>query len=167
MCPILGPLVLLFWISCDVFSGFQSQGGFCLIHLLCRGKCNVHYPRSTSGAMPANLLMAGITAGHFPTCFSRGETWLRFKLAITWTEDEHATIVPTTRLYVFSKVIRFCQCWQFYQILNVTTKTTMTEIYRESKCALNIFAKISLFIDKRQNRNTIFRRVQSKLVAFE
>ena len=25
MCPILGPLVPLFWISSDVFSGFQSR----------------------------------------------------------------------------------------------------------------------------------------------
>ena len=31
-CPILGPLVPLFWISSDVSSGFQSQSGFCLIH---------------------------------------------------------------------------------------------------------------------------------------
>ena len=30
-CPILGPLVPLFWISSDVSSGFQSQSGFCLI----------------------------------------------------------------------------------------------------------------------------------------
>ena len=29
-CPILG--VLLFWISDDISSGFQSQSGFCLIH---------------------------------------------------------------------------------------------------------------------------------------
>ena len=32
-CPILGPLVPLFWISGDVSSGFQSQSGFCLIHI--------------------------------------------------------------------------------------------------------------------------------------
>ena len=31
-CPILGPLVPLFWISGDVSFGFQSQSGFCLIH---------------------------------------------------------------------------------------------------------------------------------------
>ena len=30
-CPFWGPLVPLFWISGDVFSGFQSQSGFCLI----------------------------------------------------------------------------------------------------------------------------------------
>ena len=28
-----GPLVLLFWISGDVSSGFQSQSGFCLIRV--------------------------------------------------------------------------------------------------------------------------------------
>ena len=30
-CPILGPLVPLFWISGDISSGFQIQSGFCLI----------------------------------------------------------------------------------------------------------------------------------------
>ena len=48
-CPILGPLVLLFWVSNDVSSGFQSQNRFCLIHF-CRGECNVHYLRFTPGA---------------------------------------------------------------------------------------------------------------------
>ena len=36
--------------------------------IFCWGKCNVHSPRSTSDATPANLLMTGIAAGHFPTC---------------------------------------------------------------------------------------------------
>ena len=35
-CPFVGPLVPLFWISCDVSSGVQSQSGFCLIHFLRR-----------------------------------------------------------------------------------------------------------------------------------
>ena len=48
-CPILGPLVPLFWISGDVSSGFQSQSGFCLIRIA-EGECNVHSLRSTSGA---------------------------------------------------------------------------------------------------------------------
>ena len=30
----LGPLVPQFWISFDVSSGFQSQSGFCLIHIV-------------------------------------------------------------------------------------------------------------------------------------
>ena len=30
MCPILGTLVPLFWISCDVSSEFPSRSGFCL-----------------------------------------------------------------------------------------------------------------------------------------
>ena len=33
-CPILGPLVPLFWISGDISSGFQSQSGFCLIRIV-------------------------------------------------------------------------------------------------------------------------------------
>ena len=39
-CPILGPLVPLFWISGDVSSGFQSQSGFCLIRI---AEANVMY----------------------------------------------------------------------------------------------------------------------------
>ena len=92
-CPVLGPLVPLFWISGDVSSGFQSQSGFCLIHLFCGGKCNVHSPRSNSAAIPANLLTAGITARHFPTCISRCGSWLRFKRVIIHTEDKNTTIV--------------------------------------------------------------------------
>ena len=41
-CPILGPLVALFWISGDVSPGFQSQSsGFCLIHHI--AEANVMY----------------------------------------------------------------------------------------------------------------------------
>ena len=40
ICPFWGPLVPLFWISGDIFSGFQSQSGFCLI---CIVKVNVMY----------------------------------------------------------------------------------------------------------------------------
>ena len=39
-CPLLLPLVPLFWISGDVSSGFQSQSGFCLI---CIVEANVMY----------------------------------------------------------------------------------------------------------------------------
>ena len=56
----LGPLVTLFWISGDVSSGFQSQSGFCLICYFCRGECNVHSPRFTSGATLADLLAASV-----------------------------------------------------------------------------------------------------------
>ena len=89
------------WYPCfgflgDVSSGFQWQNGFCLSHLFYRGKCNVHSSRSTSGATSADLLIA---ASHFPTCISRGGSWLRFERAITHTEDERTSIVPATRLY--------------------------------------------------------------------
>ena len=66
-CPILGPLVTLFWISGDISSGFQSQSGFCLIRYFCGGECNVHTPRFTSGATLADLLAAGaqqVTSPH-------------------------------------------------------------------------------------------------------
>ena len=58
MCPILGPLVPLFWMSSDVSSGFQSQSGLPYSH--CGGKHNVHSLRSTSGATHADLLAAGL-----------------------------------------------------------------------------------------------------------
>ena len=38
-------------------SGFQSLSGLPYLH--CRGECNVHSPRSTSGATLADLLAAG------------------------------------------------------------------------------------------------------------
>ena len=75
MCPILGTLVPLFWISGDISSGFQSQSGFCIICLFCGDECNVHSPRSPSGATPADLLMAGITVSHQQ----------RWELAGIWT----------------------------------------------------------------------------------
>ena len=42
-CSFWGPLAPLFWISGDVFSGFQSQSGFCLIHFF--AEVNVMYLR--------------------------------------------------------------------------------------------------------------------------
>ena len=81
-CPILVPLVPLFWISSDVSSRFQSQSWFCLIHF-CGGECNIHSLRSTSGATPADLLTAGMATSHFPTCIRRGRSWLRIKRGIT------------------------------------------------------------------------------------
>ena len=51
-CPFLGPLVPLFWISGDVFSGFQSQSG--LPYSRSGGKLNGCSPRSTSGATLAS-----------------------------------------------------------------------------------------------------------------
>ena len=62
ICPFLGPLIPLFWISGDVFSWFESQSGFCLICFFCRGKCNVHSQRSTSGATHANRLVTSTCA---------------------------------------------------------------------------------------------------------
>ena len=77
----LGPLVPLFWISGDVSPGFQSQSGFCLIRYFCGGECNVHSPRFTSGATPADLLTPSMVISHFPTCISRGRSWLGIKRA--------------------------------------------------------------------------------------
>ena len=71
MCPILGPLVPLCWVSGDISSGFESHSGFCFICLFCGGECNIHSLRSTSGATPADLLTTSIAASHFPTCINQ------------------------------------------------------------------------------------------------
>ena len=55
-----------FGLSGDVSSGFRCHSGFCIIHIY-EGECKVHSRRSTSGATPANHLMASIAAGCFPT----------------------------------------------------------------------------------------------------
>ena len=91
-CPILEPMVPLFWISGDVSSRFQSLICFC------EGTGKVHSMRSTSGATPADHLTTSIAASHFPTCISRGGSWLGFKQAITCTENKCATIVPGNQL---------------------------------------------------------------------
>ena len=52
-CAILGPLVPLFWFSGDVFCGFQSQSGFCLLRV-CEGECNVSPPASSHSILKKN-----------------------------------------------------------------------------------------------------------------
>ena len=92
-CPFWRLLVLLFWISGDISSGFSKPEWILPYLLFCGSRCNVHSLRSTSGATHASLLAASSAASHFPTCISRGRTWLGFERAITWTEDERTTIV--------------------------------------------------------------------------
>ena len=58
------------WYPCFGFLVTSPLSGFCLIRLFCGGKYNVHSPRSTSVATPADPLMTSITAGHFPTCIT-------------------------------------------------------------------------------------------------
>ena len=57
----LGPVVPLFWISADVSSGFKTRVDSALF-TFCKGKCNVHFPRCTSGATPAELMTACISS---------------------------------------------------------------------------------------------------------
>ena len=96
MCPILGPLVPLFWISGDVSSGFQSQSGFCLIHLFCGGECNVHSPKIHLWCYSCLPLDDQHRSQSLPHMHQLGGSWLRFEQATTRTEDERATIVPVT-----------------------------------------------------------------------
>ena len=91
------------WYPCFGFLvtsplGLKARVGSALFPIFCGGECNVHSPRFTSGATLADLLVASSAAGHFPTCISRGGTWLRFERATAQTEDERATIVPATWL---------------------------------------------------------------------
>ena len=67
------------WYPCFRFLvtsplGFKARVGS-ILFAFCRGECNVHSPRSTSGATCADLSAAGIAAGHFPTYISTGGTW--------------------------------------------------------------------------------------------
>ena len=68
-CRILGPLVPLFWISGDVSSGFQSQSGFCLIHIV---EANVMYiswdpPGGATHCQPLDGQHCGVSTG-FISC---------------------------------------------------------------------------------------------------
>ena len=68
-CPILRPLVPLFWMSDDISAGFQSQCGFYSIPF-CGGKCNVHSLRSISRVTPADLLTSDMVDSCFRTLIS-------------------------------------------------------------------------------------------------
>ena len=79
--------------------GFKARVGSALFTIF--AEVNVMYipPRFTSGATLADLLVASMQAGHFPTCMCRGGTWLGFERATARREDKRATIVPATRLF--------------------------------------------------------------------
>ena len=61
-----GGTVPLFWISGDVFSGFQSQSVF-LPYSHCEGECHVRSLRYTYAAISANLLTVSIVGQQFKT----------------------------------------------------------------------------------------------------
>ena len=92
--------------------------------------------------MPAKLLTAGIAAGHFPTCISRGGSWLRFKWAMTRTEDERATIVPATRPPNSSWIFIFFQKSAALPTLLISCISSYkTKAKRETLSTLLIFGK--------------------------
>ena len=89
-CPFfLGHWYAYFWFLVTSLLGFKARVGSVLF--ICGGQCNVHSLKSTSGATLANLLVASSAASHFPTCISRGGTWLGFERAIKRTEDTCAS----------------------------------------------------------------------------
>ena len=61
--PFCGPLIILFWTSGDIFSGFQSQGGS--PHLHAPSPVSNRIFRFTSGTTPADLLAASMAADPF------------------------------------------------------------------------------------------------------
>ena len=73
-CPILEPLVPLFWTSGDIFSGFQSQSGFCLIHI---AEVNVMYiPWDPLLVIHiVNLLTVSIVGYWLGSYFAQGYYW--------------------------------------------------------------------------------------------
>ena len=70
-CPIVGPLVPLFWISGNVSSGFQSQSGFCFIHI---AEANVMYISWDPPLVKhiANLLMDSIAGQRLGSYLGQG-----------------------------------------------------------------------------------------------
>ena len=81
--------------------GFKARVGSALF-AFCVGECEIHLWCYTCRPLGSRC-----ASGHFPTCISRGGTWLGFEWAITWTGDERATIVPATRpsfLVSFSQI---------------------------------------------------------------
>ena len=72
----VGLLIPLFWTSGDVSSGFQSQSGFCLIHTWRRRTSNItHSLRFTSGATPADLLVASMAAELISSTYLQRHWW--------------------------------------------------------------------------------------------
>ena len=98
-CPFWGH-----WYPCFGFLvtsplGFKARVGSALFAFL-RGQMLCIFPKIHLWCYTCQPFGGQCTAGHFPTCMCRGGTWLRFEWAITRIEDERATIVPATRLYI-------------------------------------------------------------------
>ena len=73
----VGLLIPLFWTSCDVCPGFQSQGGSPHLHALLPVSNRI--PRFTSGVTTADLLVANMAAEQFWSMYlqtSTGGAWV-------------------------------------------------------------------------------------------
>ena len=112
-CPFLGPLVLLFWISGDVSSGFQSQSGFCLIRYFCRGECNVRSPRSTSW-QPArswycpHILLQRWSCRDSNSCSQNKKVLRLWWCLILVSKPEWAALFTHVMLDVFLEIYFWC-----------------------------------------------------------
>ena len=105
------------WYPCYGFLvtsplGFKARVGSALFTFFCGGEYNLHSPRSTT----CQPLGSWCAASHFPC---RSGPWLRFKLAITRTEDELTTIVPATRLFMCYTclVLKLCTVTRIVDLL--------------------------------------------------
>ena len=95
-----------FWISGDVSSNV-SKSEWVLPNALFFAEANVMYIL-WDPPLVLHMPNSASTASHFPTCISRGGSWLGIKWAITRTEEERATSVPATRILPLSSIVR-CQ----------------------------------------------------------
>ena len=121
-CPSLGPLVPLFWISCDISSVFQSQSAFCLICFFF-AEVNVIYIPIDTPLVQHMLISWWLAAQPVTSLHTSAEVGLRLEQAITLTEDERATIVPAIRPRCYS-IYLFVYHWK------VTVQLTRIEYLR-------------------------------------
>ena len=134
-CPILGPLVPLFWIFGDVSSEFQSQSGFCLIRI---AEANVMYiswdpplvlhiadllTDSIAGHRPGSYLTQGyycVAAWSLEPAINRSWVLCANHLA---TRPGHERICLKTSTQVFMKIYFVSKQW--LPITGITMKNIL------------------------------------------
>ena len=149
-CAFWGPLVPLFWIYGDVFSGFQSQSGFCLIRI---AEANVMYiPWDPPLVLHGDLLVASVHPVLSPhTVPSRGEVaWIRTRaLRICVSQTEQFRIEGHFGFRTF---------WtKFYNILKYGLNLKFETIVQFFRKILQLNAVIIL-----KSTNEYYRKIISK-----
>ena len=112
----MGPLIPLFWTSGDVSYGFQSQNGFCLICTWQRHMSNITCSlRLTSGATPADLLVASMAAEPISSTYLRRHLW----------ESNRRPLAPLAN----AQPTELCRLWGFMLILSTFVTNWSTNKY--------------------------------------